>query len=143
MNGLHFSNFLPNIWVGYVIKNKPATNCEITLKKFCKIHSIKKVIRLDSEVDYWLKSRSYASNIKQQVMQNEIAKLTKYYKNKNRLLYDNYFDSIGTLIISNHNLEITTGLLINFLIHYSGQEKQKAYVSLQSIPSSCTPIFRR
>lgn len=133
MDGLHFCNFLPNIWVCYIQNNTKPNNCEITLRKFCKIHSIKEVIRLDNDIDYWLKSRFYSTNIRQQIIQNEISKLIKYYKLKNNLIYNNYNNSKGTLIISNKNFEIVSGLLINFLIYDAQMNKQNAYMTLQSI----------
>lgn len=133
MDGLHFSTFLPGIWVCYIQSHKKATNCEITLKKFCKIHSIKNVIRLDKDVNYWLQSRNYEPQIKQQIISNEIKKLTLYYKDKTTLIYNNYFNNTNTLIISNKNIEITAGLLLNFLTSKSKQSLDNAIMSLKSI----------
>ena len=122
---------MPNIWVAYLINNSKTNECSSLLNKFSKIYNIKDIIRLDTDVNYWLKSSNYINNIKLVVLNDEISKLIKYYKCKNDVIKNNYYNNIETLIISNSNFEITIGLLINFRMKFCNVTIKEAYNILQ------------
>ena len=134
MDNLCFYNFLPNIWISYINSNSNNTNNYVQiLKQFSKLHNIKQIIRLDTDIIYWLNSRNYNNAIKNTILKNEIQKLINYYNQTIKLIYHNYFNNITTLIISNKNLEILIGLLYCYLNKYSDMTGNNILSALQSI----------
>lgn len=136
MDNLYFYNFLPNIWISYInsASNTNNTNDYVNiLKQFSKLHNIKQIIRLDTDIIYWLNSRNYNNAIKNTILKNEMQKLINYYNETIKLIYQNYFNNVATLIISNKNLEILIGLLYCYLNKYSDMTGNNILSALQSI----------
>jgi len=132
-NSIQYVNIFPNVWVFYLNGNvSNANNVSVNLKKFCDTNKIKKIIRIDKDVKYWNKSENYIDAIKKQLMQDEIKKLTSYYKKKNFEIKRNYYDNETVLIISNNQLEIVIGMFIIFLKDYADMELKSILLSLQS-----------
>ena len=75
-NDIYFTNIIPSVWLGYIV-GKPNIEISTKLKKFCVLKKMKKIVRLDKDIDYWHKSRDYINEIKNQMLKNEIERLTK------------------------------------------------------------------
>lgn len=121
---VHFITIFPNIWFTYfelspIHTNEDVISISTNIKKFCGDKGITKLIRCDKDVNYWNQSGKYITDIKTQMMNDEITMLNKYYQTKITEIYDNYMKNIPTMIISHAQLEISIGLLISFMKKYA------------------------
>ena len=112
-NDIYFTNIIPSVWLGYIV-GKPNIEISTKLKKFCVLKKMKKIVRLDKDIDYWHKSRDYINEIKNQMLKNEIERLTKYYLLKSEDLHKTYYNNTEMLILIDNRLELAVGLFLIF-----------------------------
>ena len=130
-NEIYFTNIIPTVWIAYLTGS---ANMQIhtQLKKFCDQKSIKKVIRIDKDIDYWHKSRDYINEIKQNLLKHEIDLLYTYCQDKSTILHNNYLNGVETLIISDRRLELISCLVITFLKKYADMTPQQSFSAIQT-----------
>lgn len=140
-NSAQFVNIFPNIWIFYLQTVNYTTNItnihnndniSLNLKRFCEQKKITKTIRIDKDIKYWNTSANYIQEIKAQMMEDEIKKLSSYYKRKNNELRDDYYKDENVLIISGDQLEIVIGMFITFLKEYADMDNKAILIALQS-----------
>lgn len=135
MDNIKFINFFPNIWICYLdkpINKKNTSQLTTILKKFCSTKNIKKVIRIDKDTTFWMKSSVYIQDIKKELEFIEINNLIKYYNTIHKTIYTNYYNNTETIIISGHNLEIVYGLLMTYLYKYGDMTPINSYKGIVS-----------
>tara|TARA_Y100000389_G_C17444132_1_gene510509 strand:+ start:1490 stop:1966 length:477 start_codon:yes stop_codon:yes gene_type:complete len=115
-NNLKFICLLPNIWIGFYNNiNKDTTIYnKKRIQQFCNCHNISELIRIDKDTQYWRKSDKFINDIKKNMINHEISNLTQYFIKTSNKIIKNYKNNKNTLILSNNNLEIITGLFIIF-----------------------------
>ncbi len=124
---------LPNIWIGFYNNiNKETTDYnKKRIQQFCNCHSISELIRIDKDTQYWKKSDKFINDIKKNMINHEISILTQYFIKISNKINKNYKNNKNTLILSNSNLEIITGLFIIFNQKYSALQYQKSIDVIQ------------
>ena len=124
---------LPNIWIGFYNNvNKETTDYnKKKIQQFCNCHSISELIRIDKDTQYWKKSDKFINDIKKNMINHEISILTQYFIKISNKINKNYKNNKNTLILSNSNLEIITGLFIIFNQKYSALQYQKSIDVIQ------------
>ena len=132
-SNLKFICMLPNIWIGFYNNiNKETTDYnKKRIQQFCNCHSISELIRIDKDTHYWKKSDKFINDIKKNMINHEISILTQYFIKIINKINKNYKNNKNTLILSNSNLEIITGLFIIFNQKYSALQYQKSIDVIQ------------
>ena len=130
-NDIYFTNIIPSVWLGYIV-GKPNIEISTKLKKFCVLKKMKKIVRLDKDIDYWHKSRDYINEIKNQMLKNEIEKLTKYYLLKSEDLHKTYYNNTEMLILIDNRLELAVGLFLIFFKKYADMDIKQSFTAIQS-----------
>tara|TARA_B100000902_G_scaffold399319_1_gene469590 strand:+ start:1939 stop:2418 length:480 start_codon:yes stop_codon:yes gene_type:complete len=132
-SNLKFICMLPNIWIGFYNNiNKETTDYnKKRIQQFCNCHSISELIRIDKDTQYWKKSDKFINDIKKNMINHEISILTQYFIKISNKINKNYKNNKNTLILSNSNLEIITGLFIIFNQKYSALQYQKSIDVIQ------------
>ena len=116
-NNLKFICLLPNIWIGFYnnINKDTTTYNKKRIQQFCNCHNISELIRIDKDTQYWRKSDKFINDIKKNMINHEISNLTQYFIKISNKIIKNYKNNKNTLILSNNNLEIITGLFIIYI----------------------------
>lgn len=142
---LHIINVLPNVWMSYISGISSITTNDIAtisanLKHFCEQKEIHKMIRLDKDLGFWNNiEKSYNQEIKNQMIQDEIKMLYKYYNTKIDEIYNSYLSNIPIIIISSStSLELSIGLLSIFMKKYGELTITQAIQSVNT--KICAPI---
>lgn len=130
-NDIYFTNIIPSVWLGYII-GTPNIEISTKLSKFCVLKKIKNIVRLDKDIDYWHKSRDYINEIKNQMLKNEIERLTKYYLLKSEDLHKTYYNNTEILILIDNRLELAVGLFLIFFKKYADMDIKQSFTAIQS-----------
>lgn len=134
----HFVEILPNIYWVYLHKNgnnlvsKTINTIQNNIKKFHEYKNIQKVIRLDSDTQFWSNHKQYTFEIRKKLIEIQNQKLLKYIQLKNNEIKSLYYSFKPILLISSNNIDTAIGLFILLFKFLANMNYKHSILSIQS-----------